>query len=131
MPSGSLRIAVSRAERAALVRLAKDYECGVSELAHVAVEEMIAAHRPPRIVRRASSDKPTPRAAPIEPGKVARTFQPKPCAACSRPFTPSGPRSTVCATCRAEFAANPAEPAQLETVWNGEAGRRGASLSSR
>jgi cell division septation protein DedD len=66
------------------------------------------------------------------PARAARTYETKDCAACAKPFMPSGPNSKACARCRAEFKANvqPNRGDDLEKVWDGAAGRNGRSISS-
>lgn len=138
-----IAIVVTGAERTVLAKLAKTYDCDVPQLAKVAVEELIAAHRrrratvtPPSRRRRAAA----PPAAAVVPPKPpvpslpqpGRQFSAKPCAACGQLFVPTGPRSKVCAPCKATFTADPPAPeVQLETVWNGTLGRQGVSLGSR
>lgn len=130
MPNGSIRLALSPAVRQGLARLAREYGCDPEAVAVVAIEEMIAAHRPaPKPTPVASGSK-TP--APPKPA-VTRAYQQKPCATCQKTFAPSGPRSAVCDACKASFAADaprapraprlPVNP-EYETVWNGAMGGR-------
>lgn len=98
-----IAVKLTRPELKALRVLAAEYECDVTELAGVAVQEMLAAHRQPR---QASAPKPKT--------VSARAYQPKACATCGKDFSPSGPRSKTCGRCN--------EP-EYETVWNGTMSR--------
>lgn len=136
-----VQVTVSPMQRSILAKLAQGYGCDVPELARVAIEELIAAHEPPRRkrqARRKSTPKPTRAAKPAQtkspsPAPPSRTYASKPCAACGKPFTPTGPNSKVCAPCRGAFASD-AGPLRsgngLEKVWDGTMGRQGASLTS-
>jgi hypothetical protein len=107
-----LAIALSGLEQRAVVKLAKVYDCDPGELAAVAVQEMLAAHRRPRKAqparrRRVASPAPVPPPVAVAPPAASpapRVYQAKRCPACGKDFTPTGPRSTVCGRCKAEWA---------------------------
>jgi hypothetical protein len=160
MATASIRVAVTAAERAQLTRLAASYSCDVPELIYVAVQELLAAHapRPKRQAPKPTTPaRTTIRTAPVTaptsimvaPALAAtecppsappskRTYATKPCAACGKDFTPSGPRSKACDRCEASFARDDQRPEpkpmaddlELQPVWNGTMGRQGASISS-
>lgn len=153
----SIRVRVSRAERAELHRLAAAYRCSVDELAKVALEELLTAHaRRPRRTRRQATVKPTKRtprtrarrpASKVPRAKVvtaARTYKAKDCVGCGSLFTPTGARSSLCLNCREGQTTStrpetvkPAPPVhaarkddEFETVWNGGIARAAAAQST-
>lgn len=112
---------LTTAQRTALGKIARGYHCEVGALVSIAVDELIAAHaQPPRREKRA---RPAARTVAPKP-KAGRLYAEKPCARCSKAFTPTGPRSKYCGC----TAAAPA--AESEVVWNGTMGRNGRSLTA-
>lgn len=109
----------------ALDRLAKVYDCDVPALVTIAVEEMVKAHRRPRVSARprrvVKRRRTVPRAvAPAAivptpappPAAAERVYQDKACCTCGKTFTPTGPRSLVCPSCKAEWDADVRERAK-------------------
>jgi hypothetical protein len=139
-----MQVRLPAALRSGIQRLAREYKCDVAALVVIAAEEMVAAHqRPARRQRKPArrklvvgSRKPVTvvrqtAAAPLTTAPTdGRTYQPKPCAGCGNPFTPTGARSKRCRGCKAQPTRAERPASEFETVWDGSKGRQGASLTS-
>lgn len=108
-----MNVSLSSAMVRSLKPIAKAYKCDVRELARVAVEELIAAHRASVVER------------PAAPTKGRRTYAPKTCE-CGMQFLPTGPKAKYCPKCRGEEPAPTSVSTrshdELVSVWDGSRG---------